>query len=142
MGRTQCNLYCIRQSWKYCQVPFPSRYFMYVQPFLWVHRHWKTLYETGNRAGSVTGRILLSVYMGNFTLFERDEIQETKSKLYHNVLSFASIVALLTLVTLVIKVIRMLLKWKYIFDEFMSFQRELKCSLAKTSIPFVEINRK
>ena len=57
------------------------------------------------------GRTLLPVHMGNFSPVDRDEIQETKSKL---LLSFATVVALWTFVTLLIKLIRMLLKWKCI----------------------------
>ena len=58
-------------------------------------------------------RILLSVHMGNFSPVDRDEIQETKTKMVERKLvSFVTVVPLWTLVTLLIRLIRMLLKWK------------------------------
>ena len=64
------------------------------------------------------GRILWSLHMRNFSPVDRDEIQETKTKMVkHKLVSFATVVALWTLETLLIKLIRMLLKWKYIHDK-------------------------
>ena len=56
-------------------------------------------YEPANGAGSVRGRLLLSVHMANFSPVDQDEIQKTQTK-----------TAWWTLVTLLIKLIHILLK--------------------------------
>ena len=72
----------------------------------------------------LSGRILLSVHMGNFSPVDRDEIQQKKKKqkkknkmVEHKFVSLPAVVALGTFVTFLTKLIRILLKWKYMQDK-------------------------
>ena len=84
------------------------------------------------------GRTLASVHLRNFSPVDWDKIRETKTNWRKNVVSFATVVALLTPVTLVAKLIRILPNKKSIQGKNMSFWPlycESEAILSKKSRP-------